>query len=282
MSSEQTEKTEPEVTQPDQSGFVVKFTTRSGDFQNASLGLLWKLIESYEVDIFEVSLSRITQDFIHYIEILKPGLEEEADFAVMAARLIYYKSKMLLPNPGFEDDYEPDALPPELVEQLLEYKRFQQAAEVLREYEERSRLSFTRQPDWSVFEEDTNFLSVDLLSFLKAYKDFLLRKEREKPMQITEDPVTIEEMMAEISAALELKEQISFFEFCESFGIVRVVTSFMALLEMVKMKLISVKQDVLLEDIFIEKYLHTTQEADSETHAENTLESEKEAHHGDE
>ncbi|MCB1200453.1 MAG: segregation/condensation protein A [Leptospiraceae bacterium] len=230
----------------------VRFTDREGTEKTGPLGLLWQLIEVYEVDIFEVSLSRITNDFILWLQQNEVPLDDRTDFAAMAARLIYYKSKMLLPNPGFEENQEPDSLPLELVEQLLEYKRFQQASELLRELEEKSKLSFSPENRWNEYEEGLDYLHVDLLSFLKSFQGFLQRVEREKPMQIEEESVTIEEMMDYLITTLEKLSAFSFFEIISNFSQIKMIVCFLAILELIRLRTIRVSQSALMDDIQVE------------------------------
>ncbi len=234
--------------------FQIEFTTRIGEQLSGPLATLWRLIESYEVDIFEVSLSRITEDFLRYMTSAEIALEDQADFALMAAKLIYYKSKMLLPNPGFEEEQDVDVLPLELVEQLLEYKRYQQAAESLRALEERARLSFGRKPSWHHYEADIEFLQVDLLSFLKAFREFLDRKEREQPMQIEEEEVGIEDMMELLRQKISLVGRVSFFAMAKHLSIIRCIVLFLAVLELVRLREINVTQSEQMTDIVMVKY----------------------------
>jgi len=235
-------------------GFRISFETRTGGEKKEPLAILWNLIESYEVDIFAVSLFRITQDFLAYMHREKINLEEQSDFAYLLARLIFYKSRQLLPNPGIEADFETDTLPFELVEQLLEYKKLQQAAEVMREIETRAHLRFGRSPGWNQYESDLDFLQVDLLSFLKAFRDFLDREEKSRPMQIVDENVTIEEMIDYLESRLTIESESSFFKAVTSFSVLRIIVCFMALLELAKMKRIVVKQSAQYDDILFAKY----------------------------
>ena len=176
----------------DPSRFQVAFSTRAGSEQKGPLAILWTLIESYQVDIFSVSLSRITHDFIGYMEQTPISLEEQADFTHTAARLLFYKSRLLLPNAVIGEDTPPDTLPYELVEQLLEYKKMQAAALEMRQLEERAQLRLTREAGWGHFEQDGDYLEVDLLSFLRTFRDFLEREEKSRPMQIHDETITVE------------------------------------------------------------------------------------------
>lgn len=230
--------------------FQVAFHTRAGSEQRGPLAVLWGLIESYEVDIFSVSLSRITADFLNYMATAQISLDEQADFTQTAARLLFYKSRLLLPNAVIGEDTPPDKLPYELVEQLLEYKKMQQAAEEMRRLEERSQLRLTREPMWSAYETDSDYLEVDLLSFLKTFRDFLEREAKSRPMQIEDETISAEEMMDYMMSRLIGDTQASFFRSVTGFSIARIIACFLALLELAKQKLVILRQDEWLGDIY--------------------------------
>lgn len=229
--------------------FQVAFHTRAGSEQKGPLAVLWGLIEGYEVDIFGVSLSRITEDFLRFMAQAEISLEEQADFTQWAARLIFYKSRQLLPNAAIEDDTSPDTLPYELVEQLLEYKKMQQAAEGMRELEERSQLRIMRDSSWGAFEGELDYLEVDLISFLKTFREFLEREEKSRPMQIADETISVEEMVEYLKTKLLGDGEASFFRAVTGFSIPRIIACFLALLEMAKQKWITLKQDTALADI---------------------------------
>lgn len=227
----------------------VSFTDRAGTQKSGPLGLLWSLIESYEVDIFEVRLSKITRDFTLFLEQNPIPLDERTDFVAMAARLILYKSKMLLPNPGFEEVGEPDSLPIELVEQLLEYKRFQQTGEILRDLEEKTKLSFAPAASWDAYEKDLDYLDVDLLSLLTAFQGFLQRVEREKPLQLEKETESVEELMQYLVNLLDKLGNVSFFEIIAGFSLIKLIVCFLALLELLRLRVIGVSQSGLMNDM---------------------------------
>ncbi|HRP70185.1 MAG TPA: segregation/condensation protein A [Turneriella sp.] len=253
----------------DISTFQVAFETRTGSTEKGPLAALWRLIESYEVDIFVVSLSRITADFLTYMQSSAISLDEQADFTQMAARLIYYKSRQLLPNAAAAEDTAPDTLPYELVEQLLEYKKMQQAAEQMRTLEEKSQLRFARDSQWNHFEKDLDYLQVDLLSFLKAFRDFLEREEKSRPMQIADEHISVEEMIPYMASRIVGESEASFFRSVTGFSIARIVACFLALLEMAKQGLVALRQDVWLGDIH---FIHATDGAQLSLAFENTEE----------
>lgn len=232
--------------------FQVAFQTRSGSEQKGPLGVLWTLIESYEVDVFSVSLSRITADFLDYMTTMPISLEEQADFTQLAARLLFYKSRMLLPNAIITDDSPPDRLPYELVEQLLEYKKMQQAAEEMRRLEERAQLRLTREPQWSLYEIDADYLEVDLISFLRTFRDFLERQEKSRPMQIVDENVSVEEMMEYMLSRLIGSNEASFFRSVTGFSTAKIIACFLALLELAKERRIRLRQNNAADDIYFE------------------------------
>jgi segregation and condensation protein A len=233
----------------DPSRFQVAFHTRTGSEQKGPLAVLWGLIESYEVDVFSVSLSRITADFLHYMSTAQISLEEQADFTQTAARLLFYKSRLLLPNAVIGEETPPDKLPYELVEQLLEYKKMQQAAEEMRRLEERSQLRLTREPQWSAFESGSDYLEVDLISFLRTFRDFLEREEKSRPMQIQNETISAEEMMEYMMSRLMGDSEASFFRSVTGFSVPRIIACFLALLELAKQKVVVLRQDEWLGDI---------------------------------
>lgn len=235
------------------SEFHIEFVTREGFSQTGPLSLLWELIEKYKVDIFEVKLSVITDDFIAYMNENFLSLDDQSEFTVMAARLLYYKSKLLLPNPGFEEEEEEDHLPFELVEQLLEYKKFQQAAEFLRNFEDSMQKTMTREPTWSDYLPEESYLQVDLMSFLLVFKDFLEKQEKKQPIEVAGDEIVLEDIIESLRKALATQTTVSFFKYIVAFSVLKCVMTFMAVLELVKIQEIVVYQKKAFEDIFIER-----------------------------
>ena len=231
--------------------FSVSFTTRGGVQQEGPLALLWKLIESYEVDIFEVSLTRITNDFLSRLRKNNSTMEEESEFVLMASRLIYYKSKLLLPNPGFEEEADQDTLPIELVEQLLEYKKFQMAAEKLRDLEDTAHLGFHREGSWKEYEEGLDYFTVDLAAFLKAFREFLDKKEMEGSLDIESEEIDIETMLTEIKHQLSRNESLLFFHWLKNASVMRLVVGFLAVLELIRLQFVQIQQNGQFQEIKI-------------------------------
>ena len=159
--------------------FPVSWTNSDGEAEQGPLYVLWELIESYRVDIFEVSLHRITEDFLQFLQHAEElQIELASSFTVMASRLLYYKSRALLPDPGFEDNDDEARLPPELVQQLLEYRKFQFAAERLGDLDETTAGMMTRKTGLvpNTGTSDSNeWLDVSLVDLIQAYSNVLQR-----------------------------------------------------------------------------------------------------------
>ncbi|EMG13390.1 ScpA/B protein [Leptospira interrogans serovar Grippotyphosa str. LT2186] len=233
--------------------FVVQWNNSEGGLSEGPLSVLWSLIESYKVDIFDVSLSRITRDFLSFLRISETlSLELSAEYALMAANLIYLKSKALLPDPGFEEeDYEPP-LPPELVEKLLEHKKFQLTAKKLSEMDQTQTGVFRRESNVTLDEED-NWLDVSLLDLISAFHEILESQsvEAEIPTLLTAPHrFTVEEKMEKILFTLrEKKNLFSGIIRTRKTGKAEIVATFLALLELSKQRILRAKQHKLFGEI---------------------------------
>jgi segregation and condensation protein A len=237
--------------------FIIKWKGPNGEMEGP-LYVLWQLIESYQVDIFEVSIHRITEDFLNFIKKAKElKIELASSFALMASKLLYYKSKALLPDPGFEDE-EQEKLPPEIVQQLLEYRKFQQAAEVLKEIKELSEGVFSRQNDQTLVEIEESYNINDLI---QAYINFLKRKEisqtqKEKHLEINLENLTVEQKIEDIRKILENTTYFAFHELFENpynISVFEFIVVFLAILELARLNEIIIEQKEIFGPIYIFK-----------------------------
>ncbi|MFN3605411.1 MAG: segregation and condensation protein A [Leptonema sp. (in: bacteria)] len=244
--------------------FLVQWIGPEGE-EKGPLYVLWQLIESYQVDIFEVSLTKITEDFLNYIQnsnIFK--LEVASSFIEIASRLLYYKSKALLPDPGFEEE-EQDTLPKEIIQQLLEYRKFQKAAEALEQIEEVSLGIFGRETFdlvISEFEERYNLNSL-IQAYLRLLKRKLIQEYKTKDfLEIEIETITLEDKIQYIRGLIHKKQAIEFFEILEKkdfLFLLEVVVSFLAILELARQKVIVIEQKQSFGPIFIFKKMVTVQ-----------------------
>ena len=265
-----------------------EYTVRLERVFQGPLDLLLHLVREQEVEIHEISISRILADYLVYLEQLEAlDIEVAGDFLVMAATLMSIKSRSLLP--GEEVDLE-DELDPrdELIQRLLEYRRFKGAADELEEaYRERARMTdrgYHEKPPVPERELELGELSVwDLLStFSRLMRETLA----DRPHHVVTDPRPLRYYVDEVVHRLRSGGHVSLRGLMRSFENAppreALVGSFCALLELVRLELISIRQLGDRDDIEIE--IRPEHEADLESVVERTVldedELEKGGHHG--
>lgn len=224
------------------------------------LDLLLDLIKKNEMDIYNIQISEITRQYLEYLARMKEyNLEVAGEFLVMAATLIYIKSKTLLPNETIEEE---DGVDPreELVRKLLEYQAFKEAAKNLGALEsERGRL-FTRQiSDYylsNLSPEDVGIdtFSANLYDLMQAFHNVLRQVSKESFHEVFEEVVSIEEKIELIKQRLETQSEVRFRDlFGERLTKNELIATFLALLEIIRSKLARVKQPEQFGEILIQK-----------------------------
>lgn len=203
------------------------------------LDLLLHLIKKNEMDIYDIKVAAITEQYIEYLELMKElNLEVAGDYLVIAAELSLIKSKMLLPKPVIEEDEEDPRA--ELVRRLLEYQVYQDAAGDLLSGEVLGRDVFKREPgaDELGIEEEVELVPVNLWSLIEAFREFYGRRKElwaEDLAFITEE-ITIEEKLEQVLNRIRSLGEIGFerlFAECESkFDL---IITFLSLLELARM-----------------------------------------------
>ena len=214
------------------------------------LDLLIHLIKKNEVNIHDIPIARITEQYLSYIELMQElNLDVAGEFLVMASTLIHIKSKMLLPRPETAaTDGEPEEDPREaLVRRLLEHQKFKAAAELLHERETMRSAQFMRPDTRVAGAVDDDYepeLEVDLFSLLAAFKGVLERANRRPPMVIPPEQISIEDRMHQLLARLSETEACGFEDLFRDGDGSRpfMIVTFLAVLEMIRLKLIRVFQ----------------------------------------
>lgn len=210
------------------------------------LDLLLFFIKRDELNIYDIPISKITNDFLEYLEALQTlNLEVAADFIYMASVLMSIKAKMLLPRPesveGELDEFDPRT---ELVQRLLEYKRYKEMAHAIQHLEDQRRKHFSRLCFESIeapLAEEPPLKRPTLFDLIQAYQYALAHIPKKTVHEIKRIPVTIEEQAEKILARLETSLQLSFFEFVrDAEERIVVVVTFLAVLEMAKARLITI------------------------------------------
>ncbi len=225
------------------------------------LDLLLDLIEKNEVDIANIPIALIAQQYLDYLNQMRElNLEIAGDFLVMAATLLYIKSKLLLPvdeEAKEEEGPDPRAV---LVEKLLEYQAFKKAAGELGLLEtERGKL-FTRQIAQHYLEEielqeaDVHSFSTNLYDLVQAFHQVLSKASKEMVHEVREEEIPIDEKMEEIRKRLALENRFSFVSlFQKPWTRNELVATFLAMLEIIRLKLARVFQDKAFGEIMIER-----------------------------
>ncbi len=226
------------------------------DFEGP-LDLLLFFIKRDELDIYDIPISKITREFMEYLHLLEQlDLEIAGDFILMAATLMQIKVKMLLPK---EIDEKGEEIDPraELVKALLEYKRYKEMSEEFSYLESNMRHYHFRSnfdEDEKQAPNDLNVLlkNVTLYDLIKAFKKAIIEKPAEPVHEIKKWNVTIDEQMEYISQKLDGGKQISFIELMKDLASkIRIVVTFIAMLEMVKAGKIGLRESKSLNDFII-------------------------------
>ena len=223
------------------------------------LDLLLFFIKRDELDIYDIPISKITKEFLEYLHLLQDlDLEVAGDFIVMAAELMQIKVRMLLPQaPGEEEEEDPRA---ELVRRLLEYKRFKEASAVLSTLEDESVKLFYRQgfqsdPKVMTLEDQEESLkTVTMFNLISAFKKVLDSTPKKIYHDVEMMNVSIDEQMSYIADLFRFREEVTFFELVSHMTEkIRIIVTIIAMLEMVKNKIIALRAADYEDDFVIYK-----------------------------
>lgn len=213
------------------------------------LDLLLHLIKRHELDIYDIPIALITSQYLDAIQLMQElDLDVAGDFLVMAATLIHIKSKMLLPRPETAAGADDEAEDPRdaLVRRLLEHQKFKAAAELLHEREQLRAAQWLR-PDQRVATiaggEYEPELEVDLFSLISAFQAVVQRARQRPTMLLPAEEVPVEERIQQLLARLSEHEACGFEElFADVDDRPGLIVTFLALLEMIRLRLVRVFQ----------------------------------------
>lgn len=237
-------------------GYKVKLDIFEGPFD-----LLVYLIENAEMNIYDIRVSEITGQYLNYLELLQDyNVELASEFMVLAATLIEIKSKMLLPRPkadGAEGIFEDPRA--ELVQKILEYKKFKTAAENFEQLEELGMKIYSKpQEDLSPYtKEPDEFIDLDLSQFVKAFNLFIQKKKKIEDIQnkyakIERERISVEDRMNEIRTLFQSKSGILFQDLIlDNQDRYDIVLTFVSVLELIRLNTVSVRQHTSLGEIYL-------------------------------
>jgi segregation and condensation protein A len=214
------------------------------------MDLLLHLIRKHQINIYDIPIALIAQQYLEYLSLMKTlNLSLAGEFLVMAATLLYIKSRMLLPKEEKAETEDEEGLDPrsELVRQLIEYERFKDAAGTLVARERIWRESFWRDPlplpVESVDEEDIPTEDLQLFDLLSAFQEVLDRAPTEQLLEMSKETWTVQERIQVILEQLEGEATIPFEGLFEQhWSRPLVIATFLALLELVRMNLVRLFQ----------------------------------------
>ena len=229
-----------------------------GDFEGP-LDLLLHLIKKSKMEIFDIEISKITEEYINYINSMAElNLDIASEYLVMAAELIEMKSKKLLPAKEEKEDEEDINPEEELKRRLIEYKKYKESTEAFRNLEEKRSNYFTKSPEniknYSL-EKLENDGNVSLFDLLDAFQKLLERREASKPRntKIARKEMSVKERVIKIRDILKTRKTVNFVELFDDFSKPYVVVTFLSVLEMVKGREINIKQDSNFSEIYLER-----------------------------
>ena len=233
-----------------------KQTFHLGDFEGP-LDLLLFLIKKAEINIYDIPIAEITEQYLEYLGYLtKKDLENLTDFYLMAATLLYIKSRMLLPvEVEFDDDFDDPRK--ELVDKLIEYQKFKKISELMftKSTESEWVIDRTKKQRALPFPEDNDqWEQLDVWDLLKTFSSIITNLNTERIIDLYEE-VSINEKISLLYELLETKEEFAFTDLIiRSDSVMEIVCAFLALLESIKAKKISIFQNRFFGDIVIRRF----------------------------
>jgi segregation and condensation protein A len=226
---------------------VSAYTIRLHDFEGP-LDLLLFFIKRDELDIYDIPIARITKEFLDYLHYMRQlDLEVAGEFLVMAAELMQIKVKMLLPPEGGSDEEADPRM--NLVQRLIEYKRFKEmAVEMVKKEEEQLKVfprGYRSSDERSMEEETSEDLIRDVTFFdlIASFKFAMDRVPKKFIHEIERLNVTVEEQIAYIEDFFSRRSEATFYDLVKDFAEkVRIVVTFLALLEIIRSKKLIIRQ----------------------------------------
>ena len=220
------------------------------------LDLLLHLVKESNIDILDIKIEEITDKYLDYINYEDNlNINISSSYLVMAAELIYLKSKSLLPKVEKEEDNEEEITRESLINKLLDYKKYKEITPTFRELEEKRREVYVKSPEKTDNYVDNTITgegSID--SLLDAFKKFLERKDMEKPLvtTVTSREYSVRDRKNSIKNVLINKKKAYLDDLIDEYNKPYLVVTFLSVLEMAKEKEIVIKQDSNFDKILIE------------------------------
>ncbi len=236
----------------------MEYKVKINEFEGP-LDLLLHLIKEAKVDIWEVKIEEIIEQYLNYIEAMKEmNLDIASSYLVMASELIELKSKLLLPNSKQEENEEEEIDPREaLIQRLVEYQKYKDLTKEFKELETKRKDIHTKLPEsLREYQEDGVVINSDLSldDLMEAFQKLLQRKEFDKPLKtnVTTREISVEKRSREIKNILKQKKKVDFFDLFEEVTKEYIVVTFLTILEMAKKRELLIKQEKNFDNIVCE------------------------------
>jgi segregation and condensation protein A len=216
------------------------------------MDLMLHLIREHELDIYDIHISKITKEYLAYLDLMESlNIEIAGDFLVMAATLMQIKSRMLLPVDPSPDEPEEDPRL-ELMRRLVEYKKFKDASEQLQEMEKgRAHLLPRNVPtDMKEVGEEEHLVEVTLFGLLAAFKDVLIHTQEDVSAELVRPEITVSQKINDLMDMLHTDRRIIFRPILTACRTkIEKVVALLALLELIRLKLVRVVQNTIFGEI---------------------------------
>jgi segregation and condensation protein A len=234
------------------------FSVVVGQVYDGPLDLLLDLIRKQDIDIYDIPIAKITAQFLSYVEGLKQtDVDAAGDFIYTAALLIHIKSRMLLPRSPAETDAESEDPRRELVERLLEHERFKNAAQMLKQKQQIEEATWTR-PAFREFqvEGDEREIAADTVDLVRVFREVLERVKQRPILNVDDESVTVGQMIDYLRRRLTMEDApVRLSQMLRNARSERaVICMFLALLELVRLQAILLRQERNFGDILVKKH----------------------------
>jgi segregation and condensation protein A len=253
------EETEKQAQKREAAESASPYSISVGQVYDGPLDLLLDLIRKQDIDIYDIPIGRITAQFLAYVEGLKQTeVDAAADFIYVASLLIHIKSRMLLPRATAEGaDGEQEDPRRELVERLLEHERFKNAAQMLLQKQQIEAATWSN-PAMRQFraEEGEQEIAADTVDLVRVFREILDRARQRPVLDVNEEAVTVGQMLDYVKRRLMMEDRpVSLSSLLRNTRSERaLICMFLALLELVRLQAILLRQDNNFGEVYIKKH----------------------------
>jgi segregation and condensation protein A len=235
------------------------FSVVVGEVYDGPLDLLLDLIRKQDIDIYDIPIAKITAQFLSYVERLKQtDVDAAGDFIYTAALLIHIKSRMLLPRSPVEGaEGESEDPRRELVERLLEHERFKNAAQMLRQKQQIEEATWSRPALHEFQDEGTEpEIAADTVDLVRVFREVLERVKQRPVLNVDDESVTVGQMIDYLRRRLTMEDRpLPLSQMLRNARSERaVICMFLALLELVRLQAILLRQERNFGDILVKKH----------------------------